>query len=395
MLQSLLLALMAEADQAQASMRAVGTPSVSWLAGSSNLSRKESARLVFQAKSLASRDGVRDAALSGQITPAQARAIGKVFEQLPPSLTVAQKDDAEGVLLGLAAKMPAPDLERATSQVLAAVTPADAAEQDGLRLQRQAEPAYRSRSLRFTDDARGSMLFSGSLPIADGQQLVTIVHAYLESARRNVIEARDPSTPPTSLEQRQADALMAMIQAHANARTAPSVGGDRPRLVVTIDQADLKRDLLHAGRLNGGQQVSAGELRRLACDADIIPIVLGGPSEVLDVGRTNRLVTPAIRTALTLRDRGCVFPQCDAPATRCEAHHIKPWCSGGNTALDNLILVCPHHHRLIEPAKYSIRDQWQARITDDGTPELIPPKRLDPNQSPIRHHRYHPPDPPS
>ena len=389
MLTSLLDTLIAEADQTQASMLATGTPSVSWLATTSNLSRKEAARMVFQAEAGTRRDQVRDAALHGQISPAQARAIGKVFDQLPETLTSTQKDAAEKVLLTMAARTPAPELERATDRVLAAVAPTQAAEHDGQRLQRQAEQAYRNRQLRFTDDHRGSLLFTGSLPIADGQRLVTTIHAYLESTRRAMIEARDPLTPSSSLEQRQADALMAMIRAHAQTRTAPNVGADRPRVVVTINQTDLKQGLLHTGRLANGQQLSAGELRRLACDAQILPIVLDGPSQILDVGRANRLVTPAIRAALTLRDQGCAFPQCDAPATRCEAHHIKPWWDGGDTALSNLVLACPHHHRLIEPAKYTTHDQWLAQIATDGTPEFTPPKRLDPNQTPLRHHRYH------
>ena len=393
--EALMLALLAEADTADAALQAAGTPSVSWLAGAANKSRRESARLMFQAKAVTSRDGVRDATLTGQISPGHARAINKVFDQLPETLTGAQTAAAEDLLLSMAARMPAADLEQTTSQVLVAVAPADAAEQDGLRLQRQAEQAYRNRALRFHDDHQGSILFSGCLPTTEGQQFLTQIRAWSESARRNALEARDPATPMLTLEQRQADALIDMLAAHARAKTAPGVGGDRPRVVVTIGHADLRRDLLHTGRIADGQQLSAGELRRLACDADILPAVLDGPSQVLDVGRDHRLVTPAIRAALTLRDKGCSYPTCDAPAARCDAHHILPWWDGGTTALNNLLLLCPHHHRLIEPAKYGAADQWQARIAPDGVPEFVPPKRLDPHQAPIRHHRYHQdPDPP-
>lgn len=65
-------------------------------------------------------------------------------------------------------------------------------------------------------------------------------------------------------------------------------------------------------------------MRRLCCDADLMPVVLGAASEILDVGRTQRLVTPAIRKALSLRDGGCVFPNCTAPDASCEAHHLQP-----------------------------------------------------------------------
>ncbi len=95
------------------------------------------------------------------------------------------------------------------------------------------------------------------------------------------------------------------------------------------------------GLIGQGEPLSAGDLRRLCCDADLLPAVLGGPSTVLDVGRDNRLVTPELRAALVLRDGGCVFPGCNARPSECEAHHIIPWWRGGVTALWNLVLVVP------------------------------------------------------
>lgn len=114
------------------------------------------------------------------------------------------------------------------------------------------------------------------------------------------------------------------------------------------------------------------------------------------MGRAERLVTPALRDAVIARDRGCVFPGCDAPVSRCEAHHIVPWWSGGQTTLGNLVLLCHSHHALVEPAKHGVRDQWQVRIGGDGLPEFLPTVRLDPERKPIRHgrhrHRERPPD---
>ena len=81
-----------------------------------------------------------------------------------------------------------------------------------------------------------------------------------------------------------------------------------------------------------------------------MPTVLGSRSAVLDVGRAQRLVTPAIHAALEIRDGGCVFPGCDKQPNACHAHHIMPWWAGGVTALHNLVLVCPHHHGIIEPS---------------------------------------------
>jgi hypothetical protein len=111
----------------------------------------------------------------------------------------------------------------------------------------------------------------------------------------------------------------------------------------------------------------------------------------LDVGRAERLVTDEVRAALIARDRGCVFPGCDAPPSRCEAHHIIPWWAGGVTALHNLVLLCHSHHPIIEPARHALRDQWQVRIATDGLPEFTPPTRLDPTGKTLRHARHRPP----
>ena len=138
--------------------------------------------------------------------------------------------------------------------------------------------------------------------------------------------------------------------------------------------------------------LTAGQLRQFACDAGILPIILGGPSGALDVGREQRLVTPDIRHALQVRDKGCVFPGCDRPAADCDAHHIIPWAHGGVTALSNLCLLCKHHHNLLEPdTKRAAELQWQIRISSDGIPEVIPPRFVDKHRRPRCHQRFRPP----
>lgn len=85
----------------------------------------------------------------------------------------------------------------------------------------------------------------------------------------------------------------------------------------------------------------------MACDAEIIPVVLGGHSEPLDVGRSRRLFTRAQRLALTTRDKGCSYPDCTVPATWCDAHHVTHWRHGGPTDLTNAALLCPRHHTTV------------------------------------------------
>ena len=183
-----------------------------------------------------------------------------------------------------------------------------------------------------------------------------------------------------------------MVNHHSQQALAPSHGGDRPRISITLSYQtllDSARDGLPTGHLTStGEAVPAGQLRQLLCDADILPAVLGGQSEVLDVGRTQRLVTPPIRAALQLRDQGCIFPGCDKPPTACHAHHLIPWWAGGRTSLSNLVLVCAHHHGIVEPGHDPTADRWRARLSADGIAEVIPPLRVDPQQRARRHARF-------
>ena len=124
------------------------------------------------------------------------------------------------------------------------------------------------------------------------------------------------------------------------------------------------------GTTEDGHELPPDVLRRLACDAEIIPAVLGTRSEVLDVGRLHRLVTPALWVALVLRDRHCTFPGCTRPPVMCHAHHLIHWSTGGTTTLDNLALLCGHHHRVIH------HTPWHIRLNpDDRRPEFLPPPK--------------------
>ena len=139
------------------------------------------------------------------------------------------------------------------------------------------------------------------------------------------------------------------------------------------------RDLLFTG------PVTASTVRKIACDADIIPVLLGGEGRVLDIGRASRVFPPHIRKALTARDQGCAFPGCTIPAPWCEAHHITYWSHGGTTGTDNGTLLCSHHHHLIH------KEHWTIQIKT-GIPWFIPPPHIDPRQHPRRNHYFHPED---
>ncbi|MCP1411368.1 HNH endonuclease signature motif containing protein [Paenarthrobacter sp. A20] len=197
----------------------------------------------------------------------------------------------------------------------------------------------------------------------------------------------------------------------------PSNGGLRPQLTVTIDHRDLLEQLTGTGhhqpgtrtqtgtaigaatgtgtgigtgtdRLNTGTATFTGPMhpntiRKIACDADIIPVLLGSDSRVLDIGRTTRIFPPHIRKAITARDQGCAFPDCTMPAPWCEAHHTTYWTHGGTTGTNNGTLLCSHHHHLIH------KEQWRIDMTT-GVPWFIPPPHIDPHQTPRRNHHHTP-----
>jgi hypothetical protein len=143
--------------------------------------------------------------------------------------------------------------------------------------------------------------------------------------------------------------------------TLPQHGGRATTIIVTIDLDSLQQDLA-TGELVGGPALSATEIRRLACTAGLVPMVLGGKGEILDLGREQRLYQPAQVKAMALRDRTCRAAGCDMPASMCEAHHRSPWATGGRTDLADGLLLCSHHHHRIHDRRYEARHLPDGRI---------------------------------
>ncbi|MCP2328315.1 hypothetical protein HDA40_006822 [Hamadaea flava] len=176
---------------------------------------------------------------------------------------------------------------------------------------------------------------------------------------------------------RRADALVEVCQRIMNAGELPDNGGEKPHLTITLPW-DALQAKVGAGLLDTGDLLTPETVRRLACDAMIIPAVLGGDGQVLDVGRARRLIDGPLRRALVLRDKGCAFPGCDRPPQWCHGHHIRSWADGGDTCLANSVLLCAFHHREIH------HGHWEVRMRPDGFPEFTPPAFVDPLRRPVR-----------
>jgi 5-methylcytosine-specific restriction protein A len=142
--------------------------------------------------------------------------------------------------------------------------------------------------------------------------------------------------------ERQAEALAEVcgyVLDHAPASVVPECGGQRPHLNVLVRLEDLE-NRARAGCLDFGGPVSPDALRMLCCDGAVVPIVLDGAGQPLDVGRITRAIPDGLRRAVAARDRGCAHPGCDRPPSWCECHHIVPWEHGGDTKLSNLAMLC-------------------------------------------------------
>jgi Domain of unknown function (DUF222) len=203
-------------------------------------------------------------------------------------------------------------------------------------------------------------------------------------AEHEILPTRD--TDGRTIEQIRADALVDSFK-HVLGCENTLPGLAHTTIIVRLDYDTLIHDLGHA-RIDGTEQpISAGTARRLAADADIIPLVLGGNSEVLDLGRRRRLFTPAQKLALIERDGGCAMTGCNRPPTHTEVHHLQWWKKHkGRTDLRNGVLLCSTDHHLIH------RGGWDIQIIDN-VPWFIPPPNIDTTRTPRRGGRIQPPTP--
>ena len=189
----------------------------------------------------------------------------------------------------------------------------------------------------------------------------------------------------------------------------PASGGLRPQVLVTIDAPSLLKEFDYGSLvkcLDSGQApspvrcprktpgsmsgsyaftgpVPAATVRKLACEADMLPVVLSGEGRILDIGRAQRLFPPHLRRALHARDGGCAFPGCTIPGPWTEAHHIRHWSRGGPTSTDNGVLLCSHHHHEVH------KENWRINVRS-GVPWFIPPAYVDPERAPLRNTFFRP-----
>ena len=178
---------------------------------------------------------------------------------------------------------------------------------------------------------------------------------------------------PRSTEQIALDALVSLVDIAARTSALP---GRRADVRVLVTQADLDRRT-GVGHLEGqSAAVSLETVERHACDGGLVPILFDDDGQALNLGRSQRLHNSRQRTAIAVRDGGCLAPDCDRPPSWCEVHHIHEFSKGGATDLADGVLLCRHHHMLVH------NNHWRVDRRD-GQYWLVPPPEVDAQQVPI------------
>ncbi|WP_292645163.1 HNH endonuclease signature motif containing protein [Nocardioides sp.] len=264
---------------------------------------------------------------------------------------------AEKLLVEYATEMTANKLEIIGKRILFEVDPERFEAAEAKALQREEERAQRRTFLTSRANGDGTVDIHARVSYAVGHRLRTILDS-LAQPRKLSAEDRGRKAPYDRL---LGQAFTRIIETY-DVDQLPRHGGHATTVFITMSVEDLRNDLGTAALGFDGEQISAAEARRMACNADLIPVVLGTGSEILDFGRSIRLAHPVQHRALRLRDKCCQAEDCDAPAAWTEAHHLKPWSAGGLTNLANMVLLCSSDHRRIHDPNYDYERLPDGRI---------------------------------
>lgn len=369
--QAALLEEVAEAERRDLATTLGSTGLTALLRSLAPLTAGEATRHHRLARALDRHDATREALVRGELLADQAAEIVAAVDALPRSVGPELRAQAEQHLLVEAGTHDAAALRRLGRHLHEVVDPDHADELLDARLRREEREAARRCHFSGVDDGKGSYFFRGRIPSLHGAMLTAALQAHLNPAlpdaiAREVVEA-DPDEPDRLVTSRRetpellGEALCRLVERYPASRL-PTNGGVNATVVVTIPLEVLEGRLGAAGILGSPLRLSAGEARRLACAAGVIPAVLGGRSEVLDLGRRRRLHSRAQRVALALRQGGtCGIEGCDRPSTWCDSHHLVPWSQGGSTDVADGLLICPRHHTLAHSGRFDLHRQPDGR----------------------------------
>ncbi|MER6939779.1 DUF222 domain-containing protein [Nocardioides sp. NPDC127514] len=295
----------------------------------------------------------------GVVSQDKARVITQALHAIEtdPAASVEDLILAEKLLVDHATRLTANELKIVGRRILAEIDPERFEAAEAKALQREEEHAQRRTFFSSRDNGDGTIDLHARVSRAIGVRLRTVLDS-LAQPRKLSAEDKGRKAPYDRL---LGQAFARVVETY-DVDQLPRHGGHGTTVFITMSLEDLRKDLGTAALGFDGDQITAAEARRMACNADIVPVVLGTDSEILDFGRTARLAHPVQHKALRLRDKCCQAEDCDAPAAWTEAHHLKPWSEGGLTNLANMVLLCGSDHRRIHDPDYTYERLPDGRI---------------------------------
>ncbi|WP_246004053.1 HNH endonuclease signature motif containing protein [Nocardioides marmoriginsengisoli] len=305
---------------------------------------------------------VGDAWAHGAVNRGQARVIADALDALPPGLDPEIVARAEEHLIALAGQFAPKQLRVLGRRILDVVAPEVGEAQEARELEAEESRARDVASLRFRPAGDGRTRIEAIVPDVVAHRLRTCLDAFT-SPRQDAVPGagregsggveRDRISP----DRKRGQAFCALLEA-IDPQRSPLHGGDATTVFVSVTLEALRSELAAADVIGADdERISASQARRLACTAKVVPVVLGARSEILDLGRSSRLFSPAQRKAMRLRDRRCRARGCTVPAPWCEAHHRHPWSAGGSTDLADGRLLCSFHHHRAHDSRYETTEE--------------------------------------
>ena len=299
----------------------------SWIAARFRLSWSSAMGQVRQARALDRMPRARSALAEGEVSRSAVGMLATAREADPYAFA-----RAEAGLVEAARSMPMAELKGTLAYWRQVAEPQ--------RFEREHERMLERRRLHVSATLEGMVRVDGDLDPETGQTFMTALRSIQDADTRSGPDLRNPA-------QRRADAIGELSRWWLDGSDRPVVAGERPHVTVTMDLEALEGRVGRRCQLDDAGRVPQEAARRIACDATVARVITSARSEPLDVGRRTSVVPAPLRRAVAIRDARCRFPGCDRPPGWCDAHHVRHWADGGATALDNLVLLCRAHHRIV------------------------------------------------
>ncbi|MBY4404050.1 DUF222 domain-containing protein [Rhodococcus fascians] len=398
------IALVAEIDT-RVSREKLGFPGpAGWLSSTTLLSPSKATKIVALARGLKNFPDIADAVNTGSMTIDHAALILTFAETPPKNLPQEGRDIARKAMITAATGPGA-----RTDRIRAAITKL----QDTYGGNKPPPEDTDRNELFASKTLNGRLVAKMDFDAITGEKLLTALSPLTEPH-----PAADGTQDDRSPAKRRADAFGLILDRYLATSNRPTEGGEKPHVNLHIRLQDLQsqssqnnsditgdettraaaesdtdpvaadrgayRDLfgdgMSVGWLPWMGPLSRNTSRQLACDCVLTAIVMDENGNPLNLARTARTVTAKQKRALTARDHGCAFPGCGKPAAWTEGHHIWHWADGGPTDMNNLVLLCGFHHRLVH------HSDWELFIGTDQHPWFVPPASVDPYRQPRQSH---------